>query len=1109
MNISSMANCNVCNMRILSHSIHLKCSVCFSFVHIRCIPYVNSNDHDFIESNRDGWFCTRCTENIFPFNQVCDDDEFLRNLSENWEINLGHVFANASHFDRLFVPFEINEDETSPLYDTDPDINFYQGIQNNSINSCDYYYENSFNKKCRDLDIKENNLSFLHCNIRSIPRNLDRFEEYVSNLNIDFSIIAFSETWLKRDNEQCYGMHGYNAEYNSRPAKVGGGVSLFIKEGIEYTIRSDLCNMSNVAETLFIEIDKDVFGHDNNIIVGVLYRPPDTDMTRFNDFINDLTSTIKTESKSCYILGDYNINLLKIDQHGPTQEFVDTMYSQSLFPAIIKPTRITKYTGTLIDNIFCNDVITKDAYTGILYTDISDHFPIFYIDYTKSITVKDQFISRRTYSNQNTVKFINELDNLNWGDIYSCNDAQTSYTVFQTRFSELYDKCFPRKTIKLNYKNRKPWLTEGLKRSIRVKNRLYRKYRKCDTQEAEANYRKYRNKLTFLLRNAERDHYDSLLMKYKNNLKRSWSVIKDVIQRKKVDKVCSKFYINNKCVSDKNIISEAFNNYFINIGPSLANRIPDAMESPLENMGDKVIHSMFLQPVIESEVNSIIKLLKCSSPGWDSISAVVVKTAAKSFLKPLTHIMNLSLTTGVFPSELKIARVIPLLKAGDPMQFSNYRPVSVLPLFSKILERLMYNRVISFINKHNLLYLFQFGFRKGYGTNMAMIYLVDKISNAIENGDYVLGLFLDFTKAFDTVNHKILLQKLEFYGIRGVALNWFNSYLSNRVQYVDFDGVSSSKSVITCGVPQGSILGPLLFLLYINDLSEVSSILFSLLFADDSNTFLSGKNPDELIRSMNIEIDKILKWLNINKLTLNVKKTHYMFFRKSRSKLKLTEPLLINGEIIEMVNHTKFLGVVIDSFLSWRDHIQYICSKIARGTGIICKARKYFKESTLITMYYSFVYPYLCYCIEVWGNTFQSYLDPLLKMQKKVIRIITNSVKYSHTDPLFSRLKMMKLSQLYMYSVQQFMYKYHHSLLPDIFQDFFTANENIHGYDTRQRHQYHTVRVLSNLTSRKIRYTGVKLHNYFRETLDYNCTLNCYKRRLRCHIMAENLVNLL
>ena len=315
---------------------------------------------------------------------------------------------------------------------------------------------------------------------------------------------------------------------------------------------------------------------------------------------------------------------------------------------------------------------------------------------------------------------------------------------------------------------------------------------------------------------------------------------------------------------------------------------------------------------------------------------------------------------------MKIARVIPLLTTGYPMKLSNNRPVSILPLFSKLFERLMYNRLISFVNKHEISYSLQFGFRHGYSTSLAMIYLVDEISQSLDNGDYLLGLYLDFTKALDTANNAILLQKLEHYGARGVTLNWFKSYLSGRTQFVDYQGVRSTTCCITCGVPKGSILGPLSFLLYINDLYHVSSILVGLLFADDFNMFMSGKNPDELIHTTNKEMKKIANWLEINKLTLNIGKTHYMLFRNSDKKAHLTQKLVIRGQEIEMVESTKFL-VYLDSRLAWRNHIDYIKCKISRGTGIVCKARKYLNQSILISLYYVFMYPYLNYCVDVWG----------------------------------------------------------------------------------------------------------------------------------------------
>ena len=422
--------------------------------------------------------------------------------------------------------------------------------------------------------------------------------------------------------------------------------------------------------------------------------------------------------------------------------------------------------------------------------------------------------------------------------------------------------------IKLNYRNRKLWLTHGLKKSIKTKNKLYVKSIKTPTLHNIKIYKEYRNKLNSLLRKAERLHYDQLFVKNKNNLKKSWAIIKQVINKRKNQIVFSKFKINNNIVTDEKIIANNFNKYFVNLGPSLAKNIPLYQTNPTSYIKQSSPDSMFITPVTNEELVNIVMALKSSSPGWDGLTADIIKSNINLFIQPLIHICNLSFSNGVFPAELKVAKVMPMYKTGDKMTLNNYRPISTLPIFSKILERLMYNRLLSYINKNNILYSHQFGFRTNHGTDLALISLVDYISNALNQGELVCGVFLDFSKAFDTINHKILLNKLYKYGIRGIVLNWFDDYLSQREQYVTINEINSDKCKITCGVPQGSVLGPLLFLLYVNDLANVSKLLFPILFADDTSVFLSDKNINTLISTVNQELEKIIDWLCINRLSL-------------------------------------------------------------------------------------------------------------------------------------------------------------------------------------------------------------------------------------------------
>ena len=375
-----------------------------------------------------------------------------------------------------------------------------------------------------------------------------------------------------------------------------------------------------------------------------------------------------------------------------------------------------------------------------------------------------------------------------------------------------------------------------------------------------------------------------------------WSIIKDVSNRKRKHGVNSEFKLNDGCTTDdKNLISNRFNEFFVNIGPNLANCIKRQNKTPQEYMKYIIINSLYLEPVSESEIHNLISSLKNNSPGYDHLRANLLKMSFPIICKPLTYICNLSLQDGVFPQELKLANVIPLFKSGDRELFNNYRPVSILCSLSKIFEKIMYVRLLNYLNTHQILFSYQFGFRKFYSTYMAFMVLMDKLIKSLDEGKIVVGIFLDFSKAFDTVDHSILLAKLYHYGIRGTSLSWFQSYLSNRKQFVTYDGVSSSVKTIRCGVPQGSILGPLLFLIYINDLFNACSKCLPILFADDTNLFVSGYDLSSINAILSEELAELSVWLKVNKLSLNIKKTHFMIFTRKKNTLmvKLISKLTI------------------------------------------------------------------------------------------------------------------------------------------------------------------------------------------------------------------------
>jgi len=586
-------------------------------------------------------------------------------------------------------------------------------------------------------------------------------------------------------------------------------------------------------------------------------------------------------------------------------------------------------------------------------------------------------------------------------------------------------------------------------------------------------------------------------------MQKTWKLLKQIIGKQTKKQVCKEFDEQNVMITNPKSIAKGFNNFFVNIGPNLANKIKQKSNKRAEDYLNDInmTESLFLKPVTEYElIETVHKCKSKTSCDNDDINMNTVKMVFSSLIIPFLHICNLSFKCGKFPDKMKIAKVLPFFKTGEPSVYSNYRPVSLLSQFSKILEKLFNSRLITFIESYKLLCESQYGFRHGHSTSHAICELYEKLTLAIEKDEIPVGVFIDLRKAFDTIDHKILLTKLEKYGVRGLAKDWLSDYLNNRYQYVQYENTKSDQQKITCGVPQGSILGPTLFILYINDMHRVSNVLDFILFADDTSILFSGKDIDLTCHTLNTELNKLCDWFAVNKLSLNIEKTNYMIF--GSGKVSNSVDIVMNEIKINKIEVSKFLGIIIDNKLNWKPHVNYLHSKISRNMGLMYKASKVLNDKAMYTLYSSFVLPYFQYCCEIWGHGSASNCTKLFLLQKRAIRIISKSGYREHTTPLFYNFKCLKLHDLVHIKTATFMFNVLHLRAPSKITELFKTNNTLHDHNTRTKDALHKQPCHGNLRSKAMSSIGVSIWNDLDDSLKSLLSLPLFKKTLKDCILT-------
>ena len=635
-------------------------------------------------------------------------------------------------------------------------------------------------------------------------KNFENFMSFYKSINHNFKVICLTETWCHEGDEKnsILQIPNYSVIHQVRSQnKKGGGVCMYIHNSLPFKVIEELSETNDANETLTIEIiNKD----SKNIIISLVYRPPGGHIKQFQKYCKILFDKRNVRNKPVFLVGDLNINVIDYESNKVVKNFVDLCFQHGFIPIINKPTRVTKQNATAIDHIITNS-LNSSISTGIIKCDVTDHFPVFV---TSEVLISKMMneqstIYKRIINDKSIQNFKYRLSSINWCFLENISCTNKAYEQFLTIFSEIYNEVFPIKIIKVKNKDLlSPWITKGIRKSSKKKQKIYDKFLKCRSDVTLQKYKDYKNLFELVKRKSKCNYYNHLIETHKNNSRKTWNIMKEIIGKTKLNNNSfpKKIIINSQEVNNKCDIANAFNDFFVNVGPNLAKNIDKSGNNFVQFLNTQKT-TLPEHDLTEEELHRAFHTLKLNkSTGYDDISANVVKTCYDELLFPLKFIFNKSIKTGVFPDKLKIAKVTPIFKSGESTSLTNYRPISILPCFSKLLERIMYNRLYNYLISNSILYKNQFGFQSSNSTEYAIMELVDQISNSFDSNKFTLGVFIDLSKAFDTVDHNIMLEKLKHYGASGNNLAWFKSYLDRRKQFIYFDQSKMNVVMLRAGI---------------------------------------------------------------------------------------------------------------------------------------------------------------------------------------------------------------------------------------------------------------------------------------------------------------------
>ena len=944
---------------------------------------------------------------------------------------------------------------------------------------------------------KRKGLHFLHINCRSLISKLDQLKLLAQKTKA--AIICVSETWLDSSvTDTEINTPGYLVTCRDRN-REGGGVCIYVREDLAFNPRNDL-NDSEL-ESVWIEL---CLPKTKPILIGCAYRPPKK--TNFFDILeNNISNCHRFSDIECYLFGDFNINLLRNSKYFLPQVISNFCRLFDLQQIVRDVTRLCS--SSLLDHIFVSDP-EKVAQSGVIDYGISDHSVTYCTrKIVKGLIKKHNTVKIRSLKNYNIRDFVNKLNDTDWSSVYSSISVDEAVENFVKIFQEILDLFAPVVSVRLKQRS-EPWFNNEILSLIKERDHFLYKFRKCKNRAFYVSYCQCRNKVQRLVRAAKKEFFETQLEENKNDSKKLWKNLK-MIGYSKNSRTRIKIGLNvdDEICFDEQTVANKFNVFYTTVASNLVKLLPrpfnifntDFVTNYYASKG--IINDSFALHTVDREhVLTLLKNInKTKGIGVDNLPARFLCDGAEPICDVVLFVVNRSISSNTVPNIFKTARVVPIYKKNSKFEEGNYRPVSLTCVLSKLLERVIYIQLDNYLKTNNILYEHQSGFRQGYSTDSCLIHITDFIKHNIGIGNYTGMVLMDLQKAFDTVDHNILCNKLQAIGLNNNSVSWFRSYLCNRQQMVEINGVCSDKLTQSCGVPQGSILGPILFLIYINDMSAAVNCKLSL-YADDSALIVSDKDINVVELKLNQELENVKKWFTDNKLSLHLGKTESILFASKR-KLKTRNCLNIvcNNIQIKSVDNVKYLGAYLDQSLSGVTMAKNVLKKVNGRLKFLYRQCNNLSSNIKKTLANSLINCHFDYSCSYWFSTLPlDYRKKLQTSQNKIVRFVNNFHNRHHVGPEeLENLNWLdvvhRVAQLKMSHVHNIFY----NKCPEYLSEHFCKISNSHRYNTRGSSYNFYVPNAKGIQSQSFYYTAINQWNSLPNSVKCLEDKNNFKRSLK------------